>query len=73
LVFLKQYSIEKLEDIRRLHIGAFIEHEQDRGLKITSVRQKLQHVYAFMRYFSFLGYFSRSVLRKDSRDYHSTQ
>ena len=52
LVFLKQYSIGQLEDIRRHHIGAFVEHEQDRGLKITSARQKLQHVYAFMRYLS---------------------
>jgi site-specific recombinase XerD len=51
-VFLKAHAIGKLEDIRRQHIGAFIEHEQDRGLKITSVRQKLQNVYAFMRYLS---------------------
>jgi integrase len=52
LAFLKQRGIGKLEDIRRQHIGAFVEHEQDRGLKITSVRQKLQNVYAFMRYLS---------------------
>jgi len=31
---------------------AFIECEQDRGLKVASVRQKLQNVYAFMRYLS---------------------
>ena len=52
LVFLKQRGIGKLEDIRRQHIGTFVEYEQDRGLKITSVRQKLQNVYAFMRYLS---------------------
>ena len=52
LVFLKAHAIGKLEDIRRQHIGAFIEHEQDRGLMISSVRQKLQNVYAFMRYLS---------------------
>jgi integrase/recombinase XerD len=52
LVFLKSLAIGKLEDIRRQHIGAFIEHEQDRGLMISSVRQKLQNVYAFMRYLS---------------------
>jgi site-specific recombinase XerD len=52
LVFLKQRGIGRLEDIRRQHIGAFVEHEQDRGLKIASVRQKLQNVYAFMRYLS---------------------
>jgi integrase/recombinase XerD len=52
LVFVKSLAIGKLEDIRRQHIGAFIEHEQDRGLMISSVRQKLQNVYAFMRYLS---------------------
>jgi site-specific recombinase XerD len=52
LVFLRELAIGKLEDIRRQHIGAFIEHEQDRGLMIASVRQKLQNVYAFMRYLS---------------------
>jgi hypothetical protein len=45
LVFLKQRGIGQLEDIRRPHIGAFIEHEQDRGLKIASVRQKLQQMF----------------------------
>jgi hypothetical protein len=29
LVFLKEHAIGKLEDIRRQHIGAFVEHEQD--------------------------------------------
>ena len=52
LVFLKGHAIGKLEDIRRQHIGAFVEHEQDRGLKVTTVRQRLQNVYAFMRYLS---------------------
>ncbi len=52
LVFVKSLAIGKLDDIRRQHIGAFIEHEQDRGLMISSVRQKLQNVYAFMRYLS---------------------
>jgi site-specific recombinase XerD len=50
LRLLKQCSIVRLEDIRRAHIGAFIEHEQDRGLKISSVRHRLQNVYAFVRY-----------------------
>jgi len=29
LAFLKEHAIGKLEDIRRQHIGAFVEHEQD--------------------------------------------
>ncbi|MCK7512561.1 MAG: hypothetical protein MZV70_56680 [Desulfobacterales bacterium] len=31
--FSRAHAIGKLEDIRRQHIGAFIEHEQDRGLE----------------------------------------
>ncbi len=50
LWILKQRSVGRLEDIRRTHIGAFVEHEQDRGLKISSVRQRLQNVYAFVRH-----------------------
>jgi len=50
LRLLEDRSVVRLEDIRRTHIGAFIEHEQDRGLKISSVRQRLQNVYGFVRY-----------------------
>ena len=50
LRLLKERSVVRLEDIRRTHIGAFIEHEQDQGLKVSSVRQRLQNVYAFVRY-----------------------
>jgi integrase/recombinase XerD len=50
LRLLGELSIVRLKDIRRTHIGAFIEHEQDRGLKVNSVRQRLQNVYAFVRY-----------------------
>jgi site-specific recombinase XerD len=50
LRLLEERSVVRLEDIRRRHIGAFIEHEQDRGLKVSSVRQRLQNVYAFVRY-----------------------
>jgi hypothetical protein len=37
LRLLKARSVVRLEDIRRAHIGAFIEHEQDRGLKCLSL------------------------------------
>jgi integrase/recombinase XerD len=39
-----------LEEIKRRDIEAFIEYEQDRGNKITTIRTKLVSVQAFLRY-----------------------
>jgi hypothetical protein len=39
-----------LEEIKRKDVEAFIEHEQDRGNKITTIRTKLVSVQAFLRY-----------------------
>jgi len=39
-----------LEEISRKDLAAFIEHEQDRGNKITTIRTKLVSVQAFLRY-----------------------
>jgi site-specific recombinase XerD len=39
-----------LEQIQRQDIEAFVEHEQDRGLKPNSVRTRLCAVYAFVRF-----------------------
>jgi len=40
----------RLEGITRRDVEAFIEHEQDRGNKITTIRTKLVSVQAFLRY-----------------------
>lgn len=40
----------RLEEVTRIDIEAFIEHEQDRGNKITTIRTKLVSVQAFLRY-----------------------
>jgi len=40
----------RLEEITQKDIEAFIEHEQDRGNKITTIRTKLVSVQAFLRY-----------------------
>jgi integrase/recombinase XerD len=39
-----------LEEIAKGDVEAFLEHEQDRGLKITSVRTRLMYVQTFLRY-----------------------
>jgi integrase/recombinase XerD len=40
----------RLEEVTRRDVEAFIEHEQDRGNKITTIRTKLVSVQAFLRY-----------------------
>jgi site-specific recombinase XerD len=40
----------RLEETTRRDVEAFIEHEQDRGNKITTIRTKLVSVQAFLRY-----------------------
>lgn len=39
-----------LEEITRTDVEAFIEHEQDRGIKITTIRLRLTGVQSFLRY-----------------------
>jgi site-specific recombinase XerD len=50
LTFLKSSGKKRLAAIDRQDIAAFIEHEQDRGLKISTVRTRLVAVYSFMRH-----------------------
>jgi len=40
----------QLQDIMRDDIEAFIEHEQDRGLKVTTARTRLNSLWAFLRF-----------------------
>jgi len=50
LTFLHQLGKTHLEQLQRQDIEAFVEHEQDRGLKPNSVRTRLCAVYAFVRF-----------------------
>jgi len=50
LTFLKDIGKEQIETIDREDISAFVEHEQDRGLRPTSVSLQLQVLYAFFNY-----------------------
>jgi hypothetical protein len=49
LVFLRQSGI-RLEDLGRRDLEAFVEREQDHGLKLSSVKTKLDRVYAFLQF-----------------------
>jgi len=50
LRFFKASGREHLETITRDDVGAFIEHEQDRGLTANSVSTRLRSLYAFFRF-----------------------
>jgi integrase/recombinase XerD len=49
-----------LELITRRDVEAFVESEQDRGIKITTVKLRLQNIYGFLRYLC-----SQEILRPD--------
>ncbi|MCP4551049.1 MAG: tyrosine-type recombinase/integrase [Bacteroidetes bacterium] len=50
LIQVKQDGKKRLEEITRGDLGAFIEHEQDRRLKPSTVRFRLDLLKAFIRY-----------------------
>ncbi len=64
LKFLKIQGVTHLECVTRKHIEAFVEHEQDRGLKPVSVRGRLASVKAFLRHWIEEGVVRHEVLSK---------
>ena len=50
LGMLRDEGRTRLEEITRRDMEAFIEHEQDRGIKITTIRMRLMDVQSFLRY-----------------------
>ena len=50
LVFLRETAKTRLEEIVREDIGAYVEHEQDRGLKASTVKTRLCILNAFLRF-----------------------
>jgi integrase/recombinase XerD len=50
LSYLTKCGRSELSQISRADMEAFVEHEQDRGLKIVSVSNRLGSLYAFLRY-----------------------
>ena len=56
-----------IEEITQKDIEAFIEHEQDRGNKITTIRTKLVSVQAFLRYLMEEEIVSADIFRRRIR------
>ena len=55
------------EEVTRRDVEAFIEHEQDRGIKITTIRMRLTGVQSFLRNLAEEGIVSRDVFGKRIR------
>jgi integrase/recombinase XerD len=64
LEFTKGSGITYLEEITRADLSAYVEHEQDRGLKASTVKLRLRTVNAFLRYLINEDTISPDVLSK---------
>jgi integrase/recombinase XerD len=66
MLFLTFYrgSGKRLEDIERSDIEAFLEHEQDRGMNISTVRLRLACLIAFFHYLMEQDILPASLLKK---------
>ena len=64
LKFLKIQGVTHLEGVSRKHLEAFIEYEQDRGLKPVSIRGRLGSVKAFLRHLTEGGVVRHEVLSR---------
>jgi integrase/recombinase XerD len=67
LVFLQRKEKAFLSDLATEDLEAFVESEQDRGLKPLSVRGRLHQVYAFLRYLLERGMVPADVLARRIR------
>lgn len=67
LAFCKRSGIERTDQIDRQTLEAFIEHEQDRGLKPNTVRTRLCAVYAFIRFLIHRKKLSHELLERKIR------
>ncbi len=50
LLFLEKNGRRNILDLSRQDIEAYVEHEQDRGLKVLSIKSRLVSLYAFLNF-----------------------
>lgn len=67
LSFFKSLGRRNIHDIQRGDIAAYVEHEQERGLKLNSVKNHLIIVYAFLRYLVNSDILPDDILKKKIR------
>ena len=64
LDFYQGLGKSRLEEVTKEDLEAFIEHEQDRGLKISTVRTRLATLTAFLHFLIEQAVISGAVLKK---------
>jgi len=67
LGMVKNNGKSSLRDITKGDVEAFVEREQDRGLKITTIRVRLVCIYAFLRYLVEEGTIAPEVIGRKIR------
>jgi integrase/recombinase XerD len=67
LSFVEGCGKSQVEQVGKQDIEAFVEHEQDRGLSIVTVKTRLASIYAFLRYMVDRGVVDPEVLVKKIR------
>ena len=65
--FLAGIGKSRLEEVTRADLEAFVEHEQDRGMKLTTVSTYLGRIHAFLRFLIEEELISPEVLRRKVR------
>ena len=64
LGFYSSLGKSQLKEIVSDDLEAFVEHEQDRGLKVTSARTRLNYIWAFLRFLIEQDIIDESILRR---------
>jgi integrase/recombinase XerD len=65
--FLKSVGKTRVVEVTRADLEAFIEHEQDRGMKLRTVRTYLAAVYTFLHFLSEEGIVSSELVQRKIR------
>jgi len=55
---------KQLQEVTSDDIEAFVEYEQDRGLKVTTANTRLKSVWAFLRFLADQGVIAESILKR---------
>lgn len=67
LLFLQKIDRQRIEDLTRHDIEAYVENEQDRGLKTRAIKTKLGALYAFLNYLVKEDILSPEILQRKIR------
>jgi integrase/recombinase XerD len=67
LTFIQSIGRERLEEISRQDVEAFVEREQDRGLQVRAIRTGLVALYAFLNYLVKAGILPAEILQRKIR------